>query len=142
MPARARGASSEQLAAWAQQGISRVGIEYVQLAAKVTHHIDYAERGTGTATPQEVAILRSVWPSTRRLETAIDGAYDLRKHLEAGAGPEAESAVSGAAAQYSAKAAIAELDHGELGQLGTVDSAPEASTAEADAAEVEVEAGS
>jgi hypothetical protein len=88
MPARARNVSHEQLAAWAEQGISRVGMRYVELAAKVTHHIDYAERGIGTATSHEVAILRGVWPSAQRLDAAYDGAYALRKHLAAETNPE------------------------------------------------------
>lgn len=84
MPARGwRSAPRGQLGAWAQQGLDRRGIQAVRETAERTADLDYAERGTATATPAERAELRGMWPSTRRLDAARDGAYQLRQQLVA-----------------------------------------------------------
>lgn len=83
MPVRARGASREQLAAWAQQGLDRLGADAIRERAERTAYLDYGERGIGVSTPAERAELRGMWPSVRRLDAANDAAYDLRKQLAA-----------------------------------------------------------
>ena len=45
----------DQLAAWAQQGIDRIGVQAVRERAERTAYLDYGERGIGTNTPAESA---------------------------------------------------------------------------------------
>ena len=72
MPARGwRSVSRDQLAAWARQGIDRIGVQAVRERAERTAYLDYGERGIGTNTPAESAELRGMWPSVGRLDAAM-----------------------------------------------------------------------
>lgn len=78
MPSRIRGeVSTDQLAAWAEQGLARKGIEYIRLASTVTLKLNI-KHAMGTINAAEAAILAAIWPSIQRLDTANDCAYELR----------------------------------------------------------------
>jgi hypothetical protein len=83
MPTRSRGASREELAVWAREGVDLIGVQAVREKAERTAYLDYGERGIGTNTPAESAELRGMWPSVRRLDAANNGAYQLRRALAA-----------------------------------------------------------
>jgi hypothetical protein len=83
MPPRARDASREQLAAWAQQGLDRLGADAVRDRADRTTRLDYGSV-VRTNTPEQTAELRGLWPSVRHLDATRETAFGLRKHLAAG----------------------------------------------------------
>ena len=80
MPARVRGASREQLAAWGQQGLDRLGADGVRDRAEQTRHLRLGAV-CGTNTPEQNAEYTRLWPSAARDRQAADAAYTLRPRL-------------------------------------------------------------
>lgn len=82
MPARCRSASRGQLAAWAQQGLDRLGADAVRERAERTRTLRLGAV-CGTNTPGQNAEYSRLWPSAARDRQAVDSAYTLRTRLAA-----------------------------------------------------------
>jgi hypothetical protein len=102
MPARVRDAPRDQVTAWAQQGLDRLGADAVRERAERTA----ARNGAyPNHTAEQQAEYHSMWPSAARLRAANDAGHGLRKHLaaELTGAPESEVQFSGRPAAYEAE---------------------------------------
>lgn len=86
MPARIdRSADVAQIAAWARQGLDRIGIRQARRDDTRTRAASVpAAYGTGEAQRAAAAELRAIWGSTRRRDTAVDYAWRLADALKRG----------------------------------------------------------
>jgi hypothetical protein len=98
MPARVRGASREQLAAWGQQGLDRLGADGVRGRAEQTRHLRLGAV-CGTNTPEQNAELHHLWPSFVREQAATDAAFGLGTRLAAEAAVSTDTPAAAPAAQ-------------------------------------------
>ncbi|HET6190483.1 MAG TPA: hypothetical protein VFE59_26205 [Trebonia sp.] len=134
MPPRGgRAASREQLTAWAQQGLDRLGAEAVHSRAERTHFLA-KQSAFGTAAPEDTAELRGMWASDRQLQNATDAAFGLRSHMAAELLGVPEEHL-GFSSHPAAAATAADVDPYLARHWGA-----EATAAEAPAPEIEMEA--